>query len=103
MAELSHKKTTDVLVVTDHFLNLALGFPCKNQSMKHVVPLSMGIRFSAFMGSPKESIQAKEANFESPLLKDLHGHGRCAQVSYEPISSHEQWNNRKIQQNSLEE
>lgn len=35
-AELSDKKTVDVLVVTDHFSKMAHAFPCANESAKQV-------------------------------------------------------------------
>lgn len=69
-AELGDKKTTDVLVVTDHFSKLALAFPCRNQSAKQVARC-LWDKFFCIYGFPKRIHSDQGANFESRLLKDL--------------------------------
>ncbi|KAJ8367497.1 hypothetical protein AAFF_G00317200 [Aldrovandia affinis] len=69
-AELSDKRTIDVLVVTDHFSKLALAFPCRNQSAKQVARC-LWDKFFCIYGFPKRIHSDQGANFESRLLKDL--------------------------------
>uniref|UniRef100_A0A3Q3DV46 Gypsy retrotransposon integrase-like protein 1 n=2 Tax=Hippocampus comes TaxID=109280 RepID=A0A3Q3DV46_HIPCM len=69
-AESGDKKTTDVLVVTDHFSKLALAFPCRNQSAKQVARC-LWDKFFCIYGFPKRIHSDQGANFESRLIKDL--------------------------------
>ncbi|XP_035984622.1 uncharacterized protein LOC118558239 [Fundulus heteroclitus] len=69
-AESGDKKTTDVLVVTDHFSKLALAFPCRNQSAKQVARC-LWDKFFCIYGFPKRIHSDQGANFESRLIRDL--------------------------------
>lgn len=66
----SDKKTTDVLVVTDHFSKLALAFPCGNQSAKQVARC-LWDKFFCIYGFPKRNHSDQGVNYESRLIKDL--------------------------------
>lgn len=69
-AESGDKKSTDVLVVTDHFSKLALAFPCRNQSAKQVARC-LWDKFFCTYGFPKRIHSDQGANFESKLIKEL--------------------------------
>lgn len=69
-AETSDGKAADVLVVTDHFSQLALAFPCRNQSAKQVARC-LWDKFFCIYGFPKRIHSDQGANFESRLIKDL--------------------------------
>uniref|UniRef100_A0AAR2KZM2 Integrase catalytic domain-containing protein n=1 Tax=Pygocentrus nattereri TaxID=42514 RepID=A0AAR2KZM2_PYGNA len=69
-AELSDKKTIDVLVVTDHFSKMSHAFPCRNQSAKQVARRLWNDFFCVY-GFPKRIHSDQGANFESRLIKDL--------------------------------
>ena len=69
-AETSGKKTTEGLIVTDHFSKLALAFPCRNQSAKQVARC-LWDKFFCIYGFPKRIHSDQGANFESRLIKDL--------------------------------
>ena len=69
-AELSDKKTVDVLVITDHFSKMAHAFPCRSQSAKHVARRLWDDFFCVY-GFPKRIHSDQGANFESKLLKEL--------------------------------
>uniref|UniRef100_A0A3B1J1Z4 Gypsy retrotransposon integrase-like protein 1 n=1 Tax=Astyanax mexicanus TaxID=7994 RepID=A0A3B1J1Z4_ASTMX len=69
-AELSDRKTVDVLVVTDHFTKMAHAFHCRNQSAKQVARRLWNDFFCVY-GFPKRIHSDQGANFESRLIKDL--------------------------------
>jgi len=70
-AETGDKKTTDVLIVTDHFSKLALAFPYRNKSAKQVARC-LWDKFFCIYGFPNQPIYSDQgANFESRLIKDL--------------------------------
>lgn len=69
-AELSDKKTVDVLVVTDHFSKMAHAFPCRNQSAKQVAR-RLWDDFFCIYGFPQRIHTNQGANFGSRLMKEL--------------------------------
>lgn len=69
-AELTDKKTVDVLVVTDHFSKMAHAFPCLNQSTKQIA-LRLWDNFFCIYGFPQGIHTDQGANFGSTLMKEL--------------------------------
>ncbi|KAI5085521.1 hypothetical protein C0J45_2218, partial [Silurus meridionalis] len=69
-AEDHNNKTTDVLVVTDHFTKLACAYPCPNQSAKKVARVLWN-NFFCVHGFPVTIYSDQGANFESLLIAEL--------------------------------
>lgn len=69
-AEDSSNKSLDVLVVTDHFTNLAHAFLCPNQSAKSVAHQLRNNYFCVY-GMPRRIHSDQGPNFESALIDEL--------------------------------
>lgn len=63
-------KSVDVLVVTDHFSQMAHAFPCKNQTAKQVAR-RLWNDFFLIYGFPRRIHSDQGANFESKLIKEF--------------------------------
>lgn len=69
-AEDSKNRSVDVLVITDHFTQMAQAFPCKDQTAKQVARVLWDRYFCVF-GFPERIHSDQGANFESRLISEL--------------------------------
>lgn len=95
-AEDSKNRTTDVLVVTDHFTKLAHAFYCPNQTPKQVAR-KLWDNFFCYYGFPERIHSDQGADFERELMAALlqnSGVNKFHNTAYHPMGngSAEQFN-----------